>query len=492
MVEDVLQWITTNLILLERCNSDWLALLKELKGDEKAVEEKEYVWATKGDDGLIELLLDSKETASCLSARLAKVTRLQEKVTRLQERAQERPLTSMREPSEREQTNHSVQMKLPKLQLPIFKGDILQWQEFWDIYNSAVHEQDIPNVTKFSYLNGLLRKSAAAAICGISVTNDNYPVVIHILEDKFGKKEAIIEALYSQLQHLPTVTNRFTEVKSTYETIERILRQLEAQGERVDQQRILTQQILSKFPTNVLVKLEESKSLQDKWTVELLRASLKQYIAIYTNAQRYESNFKSSNSKNLRRATSGTVRTFTESSASTANTELPVSAETLVANSSRVSQKSTGNRSQQREPSMPCIFCKGIHFNDSCDKFVTVADRKTQLSSQGRCFVCLKVGHAYKECPHARSKSCYYCHKVGHHHCSICSKHFGMPSNNDKNQTSINVNSSEAGQPIISKETNTDVNHVKLSHTLLASGEKVLLQTAKVIVSVSTCSVGQC
>ena len=59
-----------------------------------------------------------------------------------------------------------------------------------------------------------------------------------------------------------------------------------------------------------------------------------------------------------------------------------------------------------------------------------------------------------------------------------------MPSNNDKNQTLVNVNSSGAGQPIISKETNTDVNHVKLSHTLLASGEKVLLQTAKVIVSV--------
>ena len=78
------------------------------------------------------------------------------------------------------------------------------------------------------------------------MTNDNYPVAVHILEDKFGKKEAIIEALYSQFQHLPTVTNRFTEVNSTYETIKRILKQLEAQGERVDQQRILTQQILSK------------------------------------------------------------------------------------------------------------------------------------------------------------------------------------------------------------------------------------------------------
>ena len=42
MVEDVLQWITANINLLERCNSDWFTLLKELKGDEKVVEEREY------------------------------------------------------------------------------------------------------------------------------------------------------------------------------------------------------------------------------------------------------------------------------------------------------------------------------------------------------------------------------------------------------------------------------------------------------------------
>ena len=140
-------------------------------------------------------------------------------MTRLQERALGRPLplTSEREPSEWEQNNCSVQMKLPKLQLPLFEGDILQWQEFWDIYNSAVHEQDIPNVTKFSYLlKRSLRNSGAAAICGISVTNDNYPVAIHILQDKF---KVIIETLYSQLQHLPIVTNRFTEVKFIYEGI---------------------------------------------------------------------------------------------------------------------------------------------------------------------------------------------------------------------------------------------------------------------------------
>ena len=92
--------------------------------------------------------------------------------------------------------------------------------------NSAVHKQDIPNVMKFSYLKSSLRNSAAAAICGISVTNDYCPVAIYILQDEFGKKEAIIEALFPQLQHLPIVTNRFIVVKSTYEIIERILRQL--------------------------------------------------------------------------------------------------------------------------------------------------------------------------------------------------------------------------------------------------------------------------
>ena len=184
------------------------------------------------------------------------------------------------ESHQQEQNNCTVQMKLPKLQLPIFEGDILQWQEFWDIYTSAVHEQDIPNITKFSYLKGSLRSSAATAICGISVTNSNYPIAIHILQEKFGKREAIVEALYSQLQHLPISMNRFSEIKNTYEVIERILRQLEAQGEKIGQQRILIQQIPSKFPTNVIVKLEESKTLQDNWIIELLRASLKQYIAI--------------------------------------------------------------------------------------------------------------------------------------------------------------------------------------------------------------------
>ena len=50
-----------------------------------------------------------------------------------------------------------------------------------------------------------------------------------LLKEKFGKREVIIDALYSQLQHLPMATNQISDVKSTFENIEKILRQLESQ-----------------------------------------------------------------------------------------------------------------------------------------------------------------------------------------------------------------------------------------------------------------------
>ena len=57
------------------------------------------------------------------------------------------------------------------------------------------------------------------------------------------------------MQHLPLATNQFNNIKHTYKAIEKNLRQLESQEEKVDQQCMLTQQILSKFPAEVLVKL---------------------------------------------------------------------------------------------------------------------------------------------------------------------------------------------------------------------------------------------
>jgi len=130
------------------------------------IKEKEYLWAAEGDDGYIELLLDLKETIGHLQVHLRKVLRLQDKVAEKQ-----RPL----EISD-EQAN--MRVKLPKLNLLMLDGDLLHWQELWDIFNTTVNQRRIPDVSKFSYLKNSLQSAAASAVCGISVINDNYPTVI--------------------------------------------------------------------------------------------------------------------------------------------------------------------------------------------------------------------------------------------------------------------------------------------------------------------------
>ena len=54
------------------------------------------------------------------------------------------------------------------------------------------------------------------------------------------------------------------------ETIEKVLRQLEAQGESIDEQRVLIQHIIFEYPPEVVTKLEETKEpLKRKFIIML-------------------------------------------------------------------------------------------------------------------------------------------------------------------------------------------------------------------------------
>ena len=135
-----------------------------------------------------------------------------------------------------------LKINLPKLQLPTFDGNIRNWQEFWDAFKSSIDEQtNLPDVSKFSYLKSILRGSALSAITVISITGDNYSLVVKLLKERFGKKEAIIESLYSKLQNLHRTGGKFGDIQRTCDEIEKILRQLEAQGKPVNEQRTLIQ-----------------------------------------------------------------------------------------------------------------------------------------------------------------------------------------------------------------------------------------------------------
>ena len=93
--------------------------------------------------------------------------------------------------------------KLPKLDLPVFKGDITEWTTFWDMYESAVHSNsNLSSVQKFTYLRTLLSHSAKDAIAGLTLSDANYDEAVKILQERFGNKEKIIAKHMEELVNL--------------------------------------------------------------------------------------------------------------------------------------------------------------------------------------------------------------------------------------------------------------------------------------------------
>ena len=74
-MEDLIEHMNINVSTLERCNQEWVALLKDLKGEGKAAEEKEHSRAANGTEGYVEILLNAGELVARLWARLARISR---------------------------------------------------------------------------------------------------------------------------------------------------------------------------------------------------------------------------------------------------------------------------------------------------------------------------------------------------------------------------------------------------------------------------------
>ena len=51
------------------------------------------------------------------------------------------------------QISETAKIRLPKLEIEKFNGDVINWSSFWNQFSSAIHENDsLSEVNKFTYL----------------------------------------------------------------------------------------------------------------------------------------------------------------------------------------------------------------------------------------------------------------------------------------------------------------------------------------------------
>ena len=122
------------------------------------------------------------------------------------------------------------QVKLPKLSIKRFNGDLTKWVTFWDSFNSSIHNNPtLSSVDKFNYLSSLL---AAEAIAGLTLTAANYNEAIATLKKRFGNPQLIVNQHMEALLNIAAVTSHHDvkALRKLFDSVEAHIRGLRALG----------------------------------------------------------------------------------------------------------------------------------------------------------------------------------------------------------------------------------------------------------------------
>lgn len=270
-------------------------------------------------------------------------------------------------------------VKLPTIVLPKFSGNIMEWQQFWDLYSASIHDRkDIPDATKFNYLSSQLVGEAANLLMGFNHTKAEYNEAIKLLQSTYGKPEKLVEAHLHAIIDLSAPeasANSLSNFRSKYEGH---LRGLKTLGKNVtDSGFVFAVIILRKLPRTVHDRINR-ESHSDSWTLENLRKAIDTEIG----------HLQSTESPNTTPASS--------SSASSGTMSLVVPS--------------------QRNITYSCQLCDGEHSPVHCTKYKSAEARREQVMKKRLCFNCLRENHPVIKC-----RSEFVCRGCGKkHHSALC------------------------------------------------------------------------
>ena len=174
--------------------------------------------------------------------------------------------------------NHS-RVKLPKLQLHPFSGDLTQWTSFWDSYESAIHtNEQLSEIEKFNYLNSLLERSAKEAISGFALTSTNYHKAITTLQKRFGNKQLIVDTHMDALFNAEPVGNSTRGLRRLFDSITSHIRSLQSlEVQSATYASTFCPKLLSKLPHEL--RLIISRSLpSEQWDLDVMLEAIEKEL----------------------------------------------------------------------------------------------------------------------------------------------------------------------------------------------------------------------
>lgn len=168
-------------------------------------------------------------------------------------------------------TSGGGRVKLPKLTISPFGGDLTKWMPFWESYCVAIHDNpSLSKTEKFNYLRSLLQHSALDSISGLSLTAANYEEAVAILKKRFGTKQRIVTKHMDALMSIEVVTSssNLQSLRRLYDNVELHTRSLKSLG--VDSNSygaLLASTLMSKLPQDLQL-LVSRKIGESEWGLD--------------------------------------------------------------------------------------------------------------------------------------------------------------------------------------------------------------------------------
>lgn len=283
------------------------------------------------------------------------------------------------------EVNSLESIKLPKLNLPSFSGNIQDWLSFKDLFRASVHNNaNLSDAQKLQYLKSSLKADAARIVQSIAISDGNYETAWALLEERFSNNREQVFAHIKKLMSIPNLQN---------ESPSAILNLVDTANECIRSLEILDQKI-ENFSETILVyillqKLDSSTKLW--WERQITNDELPKLKCL--------TDFL----KNHARTLQASKPTFTKASN-------PIGKRNY---NQTYNQKLTLISSTSN---LKCIMCENNHSLYKCPKFLTlsVQDRIDFVKKHKLCYNCLSNAHGVRAC-----KSKYNCLKCKKRHSAL-------------------------------------------------------------------------
>lgn len=290
----------------------------------------------------------------------------------------------------------AVNVRLPKINLPIFSGQWEEWQMFSQLYQASIHNNhSLAAVEKFQYLTGCLKGEALQLVRNLPITSENYSVAWGLLTNQYQNIRKLTTLHINRILDLPLANMaNLKSVRHLVNTFNENARALEGLGcEVTTDNPVLVTILLRKLDMEMRTKFESSRVGHND-TMPKVSELIE---------------FLQSRVATMDCAVDGVTR----------------SSLGLGQGSHRTTQIKQGHNSQfqksvfvsSSEPrvSKPCVLCnESSHSIYRCPEFLnsSATDRQTIARNRKLCFNCLGVAHVLSACSSAQN--CFRC-KQRHH-----------------------------------------------------------------------------